>query len=182
MVLNLLGVGTLTLSGDSSTTGATGDNISVINGTLNVTGKIGAAVLSTATNGTISGAGGTIGALTVNTGTVAPGGTLKTAAVTLNAATNYSAAVLTATTASNLESASAINLGGSVLSLSSVAAGLAVGNTFTIINNTHASNVQSLELLLTKLKVQVFLQRILLVTPFPSPLATRVALTPMMLL
>lgn len=64
---------------------------------------------------------------------------MKTAAVTLNAATNYSAAVLTATTASNLETASAINLGGAVLSLSGVAAGLAVGNTFTIINNTHAS-------------------------------------------
>ena len=65
---------------------------------------------------------------------------MKTAAVTLNAATNYSAAVLTTTTAANLKTASAINLGGSVLSLSSVAAGLAVGNTFTIINNTHASN------------------------------------------
>lgn len=137
--LNLLGVGSLTLSGDSSTTGVDG-NISVINGTLNVTGKIAAASVSTATSGTISGAGGTIGNLTVNTGTVAPGGTLKTAAVTLNAATNYSAAVLTATTASNLESALAINLGGAVLSLSGVAAGLAVGNTFTIINNTHASN------------------------------------------
>ena len=138
--LNLLGVGTLTLSGDSSTTGVVG-NISVLNGTLNVTGKLGAASLSTATNGTISGAGGTIGALTVNTGTVAPGGTLNTAAVTLNAATNYSAAVLTATTAANLKTASAINLGGSVLSLSSVAAGLAVGNTFTIIDNIHASNL-----------------------------------------
>lgn len=40
--LNLLGVGTLTLSGDSSSTGVVG-NISVLNGTLNVTGKIGAA-------------------------------------------------------------------------------------------------------------------------------------------
>lgn len=137
--LSLLGVGTLTLSGDSAS-GTSGDNISVINGTLNVTGKLGATSVSTATSGTISGAGGEIGILTVNTGTVAPGGTLKTAAVTLNAATNYSAAVLTATTASNLESALAINLGGAVLSLSGVAAGLAVGNTFTIINNTHASN------------------------------------------
>jgi hypothetical protein len=137
--LSLLGVGTLTLSGDSAS-GTTGDNISVINGTLNVTGKLGATSVSTATSGTISGAGGEIGILNVNTGTVAPGGTLKTAAVTLNAATNYSAAVLTATTASNLETISAINLGGAVLSLSSVAAGLAVGTTFTIINNTHASN------------------------------------------
>ena len=137
--LSLLGVGTLTLSGDSAS-GTSGDNISVINGTLNVTGKLGATSVSTATSGTISGAGGEIGILSVNTGTVAPGGTLKTAAVTLNAATNYSAAVLTATTASNLESAAAINLGGAVLSLSGVAAGLAVGNTFTIINNTHASN------------------------------------------
>jgi hypothetical protein len=43
--------------------------------------------------------------------------------------------VLTATTASNLKTASAINLGGATLSLSSVAAGLAVNNTFTIIDN-----------------------------------------------
>ena len=135
----MLGTGTLTLSADSAS-GTSDDTISVINGTLNVTGKIGAASTSTVNGGTISGAGGTIGALTVNTGTVAPGGTLKTAAVTLNAATNYSAAVLTTTTASNLTTASAINLGGAVLSLSSVAAGLAVGNTFTIINNTHGSN------------------------------------------
>jgi hypothetical protein len=132
--LSLLGVGTLTLSGDSSSSGVTGD-INVINGTLNVTGKLGSANVTSATNGTISGAGGTIGVLTVNTGTVAPGGTLNTGAVTLNAATNYSAAVLTATTAANLKTASAINLGGATLSLSSVAAGLAVNNTFTIIDN-----------------------------------------------
>ena len=82
--VNLLGVGTLTLSGDSSTTGVDG-NISVINGTLNVTGKIAAASVSTATSGTVTGAGGTIGILAFAPGTVAPGGTLKTAAVTLNA-------------------------------------------------------------------------------------------------
>jgi len=138
--LSLLGVGTLTLSGDSSSSGVTGD-INVINGTLNVTGKLGSANVTSATNGTISGAGGTIGVLTVNTGTVAPGGTLNTGAVTLNAATNYSAAVLTATTAANLKTASAINLGGATLSLSSVAAGLAVNNTFTIIDNTAVSGL-----------------------------------------
>jgi hypothetical protein len=137
--LSLLGVGTLTLSGDSSTSLLGG--IDVINGTLNVTGKLGATSVSTATSGTISGAGGTIGALTVNTGTVAPGGTLNTGAVTLNAATNYSAAVLTTTTAANLKTASAINLGGATLSLSSVAAGLAVNNTFTIIDNTAVSGL-----------------------------------------
>jgi hypothetical protein len=126
------------LSADSLT-GTTGDSISVINGTLNVTGKI--ANATTATSGTITGAGGTIGALNVNTGTVAPGGTLTTGAVTLNAATNYSAAVLTTTTAANLKTASAINLGGATLSLSSVAAGLAVNNTFTIIDNTAVSGL-----------------------------------------
>jgi hypothetical protein len=136
--LGLLGTGTLTLSADSLT-GTTGDSISVINGTLNVTGKI--ANATTATSGTISGAGGTIGNLTVNTGTVAPGGTLNTGIVTLNAATNYSAAVLTATTASNLKTASLINLGGATLSLSGVAAGLAVNNTFTIIDNTAVSGL-----------------------------------------
>jgi hypothetical protein len=138
--LSLLGVGTLTLSGDSSSSGVTGD-INVINGTLNVTGKLGSANVTSATSGTITGAGGTIGALTVNTGTVAPGGTLNTGAVTLNAATNYSAAVLTTTTAANLKTASAINLGGATLSLSSVAAGLAVNNTFTIIDNTAVSGL-----------------------------------------
>jgi hypothetical protein len=136
--LGLLGIGTLTLSADSLT-GTTGDSISVINGTLNVTGKI--ANATTATNGTITGAGGTIGALTVNTGTVAPGGTLNTDTVTLNAATNYKAAVLTTTTASNLKTAAAINLGSAVLSLSGVAAGLAVNNSFTIINNTALASV-----------------------------------------
>ena len=139
--LSLLGVGTLTLSGDSKTggNGLTGA-INVVNGTLNVTGKIDASSITTATSGTISGAGGEMGTLTVNTGTVAPGGTLKTGAVSLNAATNYSAAVL-ATTASKLETASLINLGGATLSLSSVAAGLAVNNTFTIIDNTAVSGL-----------------------------------------
>ena len=134
--LGLLGTGTLTLSADSLT-GTTGDSISVINGTLNVTGKI--ANATTATNGTITGAGGTIGNLTVATGTVAPGGTLNTAAVTLNAATNYSAAVLSTTTASNLKGNAGFNLGGANLFVETVASGLAVGNTFTIINNTAAS-------------------------------------------
>ncbi|NDH06158.1 hypothetical protein EBX93_09560, partial [bacterium] len=129
---NLLGVGSLTLSGDSSAN--TGDTISVINGTLNVTGKIASTV--TSTNGTITGAGGTIGALTVNTGTVAPGGTLNTGIVTLNAATNYNAAILTNTTASNLKTASAINLNGANLALSSIPTGLAEGDVFTIIDNT----------------------------------------------
>jgi hypothetical protein len=129
---NLLGVGSLTLSGDSSAN--TGDTISVINGTLNVTGKIASTV--TSTNGTITGAGGTIGDLTVNTGTVAPGGTLNTGIVTLNAATNYNAAILTNTTASNLKTASAINLNGANLALSSIPTGLAEGDVFTIIDNT----------------------------------------------
>ena len=136
--LNLYGTGTLTLSADSLT-GTTGDSISVINGTLNVTGKI--ANATTATSGTISGPGGTIGTLTVNTGKVDPEGTLTTGAVTFNAATTYIADVLTKTTASNLTSASAINLGGANLSVETVAAGLAVGGTFTIINNTAAITV-----------------------------------------
>jgi len=133
--LSLLGVGSLTLSGDSSAN--TGDTVSVINGTLNVTGKIASAVGSV--NGTITGAGGTIGNLTVSTGTVAPGGTLTTGAVTFNAATNYNAAVLSKTTASNLKTASGVNLNGAALALTSVASGLAVGNSFTIIDNTATS-------------------------------------------
>ena len=136
---NLLGVGTLTLTANSTAGVTTGDTINVINGTLNVTGKIGGTTF--ATNGKITGAGGTIDHLTVNTGTVAPGGTLNTGVVTFNAATNYSAAVLSTTTASNLKTASAINLGGATLSLSSVASGLAVGNTFTIIDNTATASV-----------------------------------------
>jgi hypothetical protein len=132
--LKLLGVGTLNLSADSTTGAASNDSIEVINGTLNVTGKIASTV--TSTNGTITGAGGTIGALTVNTGTVAPGSTLNTGIVTLNAATNYNAAILTTTTASNLKTSSAINLNGANLALSSIPNGLIVGNVFTIIDNT----------------------------------------------
>jgi len=135
-VLSLLGTGTLTLSADSLT-GTTGDSISVINGTLNVTGKI--ANATTATSGTISGAGGTIGALTVSTGTVDPEGTLNTGTVTFNAATTYIADVLTATTATNLTGNAGFSLGGANLFVDNVASGLAVGNTFTIINNTAVS-------------------------------------------
>ena len=138
---NLLGVGTLNLTANSTAGVTTGDTINVTNGTLNATGTLGSASIITLTNGTLTGPGGTIDHLTVNTGTVAPGGTLNTGAVTLNAATNYSAAVLSTTTASNLKTASAINLGGATLSLSSVASGLAVGNTFTIIDNTATASV-----------------------------------------
>ena len=136
----LLGVGTLTLSADSSLGVTTGDTINVINGTLDVTGKLGASSTTTLTNGTLTGPGGTVGILTLGSGTVIPRGTLNTAAVSFSAATDYSVGVLTTTTASNLKTASAINLGGATLSLHQVATGLAVNNTFTIIDNTHASN------------------------------------------
>jgi len=133
--LVLSGVGKLTLSGDSSAQSG-GDTISVITGTLNVTGKLNAASISTANTGTISGPGGTIGVLSINSGTVAPGGTLNTAAVTLNAVTNYNVAVLSSSLAANLKTASAINLGGATLKVTNAPAGLAVGNTFAIIDNT----------------------------------------------
>ena len=132
-ILNLLGAGTLTLSADSSAT-TINDTIGVINGTLNVTGRIASA--TTTTSGTISGPGGTIGILAVTTGTVAPKGTLNTGTVTFNAATTYIADVLSKTTASNLRGNAGFNLGGATLTLEGVASGLATGNTFTIINNT----------------------------------------------
>ena len=134
---NLLGVGTLNLTANSTAGVTTGDTINVINGTLNVTGKIGGTTF--ATNGKITGAGGTIDHLTVNTGTVAPGGTLNTGVVTFNAATTYIADVLTTTTASNLTGNAGFSLGGATLTLESVVSGLAVGNTFTIINNMAVS-------------------------------------------
>ena len=136
---DLLGNGTLTLSGISDTSLLGG--IDVINGTLNVTGKIGATSFSVANNGTISGADGTIGVLQVITGTVAPGGTLNTAAVTLNSSTNYNVAVLSSSLAANLKTAAAINLGNAVLKVTSAPAGLAVGASFTIIDNTAAITV-----------------------------------------
>ncbi|NBR07911.1 MAG: hypothetical protein EBT92_19410, partial [Planctomycetes bacterium] len=73
---NLLGVGTLTLSADSTAGVTTGDSINVTNGTLNVTGTLGSALTITLTNGTLTGPGGTVGSLTPAIGTVAPGGTL----------------------------------------------------------------------------------------------------------
>ena len=139
--LNLLGLGALTLSADSSAGVAAGDIINVVNGTLNVTGKLGSSSTTALKNGTLTGPGGTMGALSSSSGLVAPNGTLNTAAVSLSAATNYRAEVLTATTASNLKTASSINLGGATLSLGSVASGLAVNNSFTIVNNTAASTV-----------------------------------------
>jgi hypothetical protein len=108
---------------------------------LNVTGTLGSASTITLTNGTLTGPGGTVGNLTPANGTVDPEGTLNTGVVTFNAATTYIADVLTATTASNLKTASAINLGGATLSLSSVVSGLYFGDTFTIINNTAVSGL-----------------------------------------
>ena len=136
---NLLGLGTLTLSANSTAGITTGDTINVINGTLNVTGTLGSASTVTLTNGTLTGPGGTVGNLVPTIGTVDPQGTLQTGAVTFNAATTYIADVLTPTTATNLQGNASFNLGGAILSLSSVAAGLAVGNTFTIIDNTAAT-------------------------------------------
>ena len=136
--LNLLGVGTLTLSGDSSAAGVVG-NINVTNGTLNVTGTLGTASTITLTNGTLTGPGGTVGNLAPAIGTVDPQGTLNTGIVTLNAATTYIADVLTTTTATNLTGNAGFSLGGATLSLSSVASGLGIGNSFTIINNTAVS-------------------------------------------
>ena len=132
----LLGVGTLTLSADSSAGVTEGDTINVTNATLKVTGKLGSLSTVTLTNGTLTGPGGTVGTLTLGSGTVIPRGTLNTAAVSFSVPTTYSVGVLTATTASNLTTASAINLGGATLTVHEVATGLAVNNSFTIINNT----------------------------------------------
>ena len=138
--LKLLGVGTLNLSGDSSIGATTGDSIDVINGKLNVTGKLGSGAQVNLTNGTISGAGGTIGALNSLVGNVSPGGTLSTGTINLNAATNYNVVITGSNTAGNLQTAAAIQLGGAVLNLTSVASGLRIGNQLTIINNTAASS------------------------------------------
>ena len=136
---NLLGVGTLTLSANSTGGVTTGDTINVTNGTLNVTGTLGSASTITLTNGTLTGPGGTVGNLTPANGTVDPEGTLNTGTVTFNAATTYIADVLTSTTATNLTGNSGFNLGGATLTLESVASGLSINNTFTIINNTAVS-------------------------------------------
>ena len=133
---NLLGVGTLTFSANSTAGVTTGDTINVTNGTLNVTGTLGSASTITLTNGTLTGPGGTVGNLTPANGTVDPEGTLNTGTVTFNAATTYIADVLTTTTATNLTGNAGFNLGGANLFVENVAAGLAVGNSFTIINNT----------------------------------------------
>ena len=137
----LLGVGTLTLSADSSAGVTEGDTINVTNATLNVTGKLGSLSTVTLTNGTLTGPGGTVGTLTLGSGTVIPRGTLNTAAVSFSVPTTYSVGVLTATTASNLKTASAINLGGATLTVHEVATGIAVNYTYTIINNTAVSFV-----------------------------------------
>ena len=136
---NLLGVGTLTLSANSTAGVTTGDTINVTNGSLNVTGTLGSASTITLTNGTLTGPGGAVGNLTPANGTVDPEGTLNTGTVTFNAATTYIADVLTSTTATNLTGNSGFNLGGSAFCFDSVVSGLGVGNTFTIINNTAVS-------------------------------------------
>jgi len=130
--------GELVLSGDSSSV-FLGD-INLFDSFVNVTGKIGSASNIFGNLGTIFGSGGTIGNLIAQTiTTVDPEGTLNTGVVTFNAATTYIADVLTTTTASNLTGNSGFNLGGANLLLENVASGLAVGNSFTIINNTAVS-------------------------------------------
>ena len=130
--------GELVLSGDSSSV-FLGD-INLFDSFVNVTGKIGSASNIFGNLGTIFGSGGTIGNLIAQTITIVdPQGTLNTGVVTFNAATTYIADVLTTTTASNLTGNSGFNLGGANLLLENVASGLAVGNSFTIINNTAVS-------------------------------------------
>ncbi len=129
---------TLTLSGDSSAT-FKGD-FYLYDSALNVTGKLNSASEIFLNGGTITGPSGTIGNLTAEAiGIVDPEGTLNAGVVTFNAATTYIADVLTATTASNLQGNAGFNLGGATLTLESVASGLALNNSFTIINNTAVS-------------------------------------------
>jgi hypothetical protein len=129
---------TLTLSADSSAT-FKGD-FYLYYSALNVTGKLNSASAIFLNGGTITGAGGTIASLTAQAiGTVDPQGTLNTGVVTFNAATTYIADVLNTTTATNLTGNAGFNLGGATLTLESVVSGLAVGNSFTIINNTAVS-------------------------------------------
>jgi fibronectin-binding autotransporter adhesin len=129
---------TLTLSGDSSAT-FKGD-FYLYDSALNVTGKLNSASEIFLNGGTITGPSGTIGNLTAEAiGIVDPEGTLNTGVVTFNASTTYIADVLTATTASNLQGNAGFNLGGATLTLESVASGLALNNSFTIINNTAVS-------------------------------------------
>jgi len=130
--------GELVLSGDSSA--AFLGDIFLNDSFLNVTGKIGSASNIFSNLGTIIGSGGTIGNFTAQTiTTVDPQGTLNTGTVTLNAASTYIADVLTTTTASNLTGNAGFSLGGANLFVETVASGLAVGATFTIINNTAVS-------------------------------------------
>ncbi len=130
--------GELVLSGDSSA--AFLGDIYLYDATVNVTGKIGSASNIFGNLGLITGPGGTIGNVVAQTITIVdPQGTLNTGVVTFNAATTYIADVLTTTTASNLTGNSGFNLGGANLFVETVASGLAVGNSFTIINNTAVS-------------------------------------------
>jgi hypothetical protein len=139
--LSLLGVGTLTLSGDSSTGITTGDSINVINCTLNVTGKIGAASTSTVNGGTLGGSG-TLGNVTFNSGTLAPGnspGTLTTGSIALSPQTTFAVEIGTTSTASDLliatgGTAGGVTLSNAILSVISVAAGVKIGDSFTIVN------------------------------------------------
>jgi hypothetical protein len=130
--------GELVLSGDSSA--AFLGDIYLYDATVNVTGKIGSASNIFGNLGLITGPGGTIGNVVAQTITIVdPQGTLNTGTVTLNAASTYIADVLTTTTASNLTGNAGFSLGGANLFVETVASGLAVGNSFTIINNTAVS-------------------------------------------
>lgn len=137
--LQLLGVGTLTLSGNSSAS-YTGQ-IEVTSGTLIVSGKLGSLSEILVTSGTVNGPGGTMGVLKTTTGNVTPGGTLKTSGVALSAATNFNIAVVSSSVANNVDAAGTVSLGSAILNLTSVASGLRAGNQMTIVNNDGVDSI-----------------------------------------
>jgi hypothetical protein len=138
----LLGLGTLTLAANSSTSAA-GDTISVTNGKLAV-GNLGSSCTVSLTGGTITSAFGTVGSLNSQVGTIFLENELNTGAVNLGAATDFNVAITPEYLGGKIFSSGPVTLGNARLNLASVAGGLNVGYQLGIVNNTGSGAISGI--------------------------------------
>jgi fibronectin-binding autotransporter adhesin len=136
--LYLNGVGTLTLSGDSSdpmhVNGFVGNAI-VTNGTINVTGKLCIISGISLTNAKITGNGELGGIYSYAASTVAPSGTLTMDSFYQDPSSTYKVSIFSPIASSKLlQSLSTPFINNSALALSEVVSGLIAGDRFTIID------------------------------------------------
>ena len=136
-LLTLNGSGSLTLSKVVNQT----CDINLNAGTLKVNDNLSLGTF--AVNGGTLGGSGTLGGVTFNSGTLAPGnspGTLTTGKIVLSPQTTFAVEIGTTSTTSDLliSTGGGVTLSNAILSVTSVAAGVKIGDSFTIVDATKA--------------------------------------------